>query len=124
MVCLKVEMNKMKDLGFRFKTAKNMLRQLSLEFDVETPKLRIKPMKKLHGFYTLNTITINTDSLHTNLAETLRTVRHEFYHYLEDVLCLPERKSEMKAKRFEKNKLSLGLLPKNQTKLNTLLESG
>jgi len=113
----------MKDFESRLDLAKNVLRKLSSEFDVEAPKLMVKNMKQLHGFYVFNTITLNTNTLHDDIAEALRTVRHEFYHYLEDILCLPEGKSEMKAKRFEKNKLSLGVLPKTQRNLNIIFES-
>ena len=107
----------MKNLNFRFEYTKNILRKLCQEFDVETPKLTVKTMSKLHGFYTFNVITLNLETLQNNLAEALRTVRHEFYHYLQDVLDLPEKKSELKAKRFEKDMFSLEVLPKSQTKL-------
>jgi len=106
-----------KDFESRFKIAQNVLSKLASEFEVEIPKLMVKNMKKLHGFYALDTITLNTNTLHNNLAEALRTVRHEFYHYLQDVLDLPEKKSELKAKRFEKDVFSLEILPKSQTKL-------
>ena len=107
----------MKNLNFRLDTVKNVLAKLSNEFDVDKPELHFKNMKRLHGFYTFDAITLNLDTLHNNLAEAVRTVRHEFYHYLEDILSLPKKKSELKARRFEKNRLVLGILPKSQTKL-------
>jgi len=107
----------MKDFESRFEVVQNVLAKLSLEFGVEEPKLLAKSMKLLHGFYTLGTITLNLNTLHNNLSAAVKTVRHEFCHYLEDILWLPENKSELKARRFEKNVLALGVLPKNQTRL-------
>jgi hypothetical protein len=107
----------MKDLNSRFEVVQNIVAKLSSEFGVEKPKLIVKSMSKLHGFYAVDVITLNLDTLHNNLSVAIKTVRHEFCHYLEDILDLPENKSEIKARRFEKNILALGILPKNQRKL-------
>ena len=107
----------MKDFNSRFEVVQNVLAKLSFEFGVDKPKLLVKHLSKLHGFYAIDVITLNSDTLHNNLSVAIKTVRHEFCHYLEDILNLPDNKSEMKARRFEKNILALGILPKNQTKL-------
>jgi len=107
----------MKDFESRLGVVKNILQKLSLEFGVKKPNLSLKSMERLHGFYTLNTITLNLNTLHNNLSTAIKTVRHEFCHYLEDALSLDECKSELKARRFEKNILALSILPKNQTRL-------
>lgn len=106
----------MKDLNSRIKALDIILEGLVTEFGVYFPKLSFKSMRSLHGFYASDKITINLNTLHNNLAEASRTLRHEFYHFLEDILSLDESKSELKAKRFEKGQLC-GILPKSQRKL-------
>lgn len=104
-----------KDFISRFELAQKLLIKLSREFGVDKPKLIVKPMNKYHGFYSWALITLNQKTLHDNLAEALRTVRHEFYHYLEDIYNL--RQNEFKAKRFEKDAFSTEILPRSQTRL-------
>jgi len=101
----------------RLEIVKKVLAKLAQEFNVEKPHLFIKPMKTLHGYYVIDEITLNSNTLRDNLSMAVKTVRHEFYHYLEDILSLDSRKSEVKARRFEKNILSLNILPKSQKKL-------
>ena len=107
----------MKGLDFRKKILQNTLQRLTTDFGVPSPILQFKKMKRLHGFYTFFMITINLKTLEENLAEANRTLRHEFYHYLEYALSLPNKKSELKARRFEKKYLR-ETLPKTQKKLS------
>ena len=109
--------NLAEDYTKRIVIIQNTVKRLCHEFGVPSPKLTIKPLKTLHGFYTLDEITLNFETLVNNLGEAVRTIRHEFAHYLEDYLALPQKKSELKAKHFENNIHALGLLPKNQKKL-------
>ena len=104
--------------AFRVRIIRNLIKKLSKEFGVDEPKLGFQDMELLHGFYLWcdEKIVLNNSICDLNLAEALRTVRHEFYHYLEDVLGLPEKRSELKAKRFEKGR-RVEVLSKYQTKL-------
>lgn len=107
----------MKDFDMRFNILDQVLSKLSKQYAVPKPKLFCEELKNVWGFYALGKITIRRSLLHSNLSTAVRTLRHEFYHYLEDELCLDERKSELKAKRFEKNIWSCEVLPIGQTVL-------
>jgi len=104
----------MKDFEKRFKLLCTVRDRLARDFGVEKPKLLAKNLKGIHGYYIFNKIIINLDTLHNNLSRAVETVRHEFCHYLMDFLVLDDRRSELKAKRFERNMLALGVLPINQ----------
>ena len=106
-----------KDFHIRFNVLNTVLSNLSKQYAIPKPKLLCKPLKKLWGLYALGTITIDFKLLVSNLSTATRTLKHEFYHYLEDELPLDQRKSELKAKRFEKNILSCKVLPISQTVL-------
>lgn len=106
-----------KDFHFRLDILKNVVSKLSKEFGVPEPKLKWKTLKGLYGYYAPNTIIVDFNILRLNLSQSVRTVRHEFYHYLQDEFCLDERKSEVKARRFEKDIWANGILPKGQKRL-------
>ena len=111
----------MKDLDkvvhFRFNILKKVISKLAREFGVPEPKLKWKISKGLYGYYAPDMIIVDFHILRLNLAQSVRTVRHEFYHYLQDEFCLDERKSEVKARRFEKDIWANEILPKGQKKL-------
>jgi len=105
------------DHNTRLEVVKNVITNLAIEFGVDKPTLTLKHMSKLHGFYAIDVITLNSNTLHNNLSMAIKAVRHEFCHYLDDILNLPNNNSELKARRFEKNILSLSKLPISQTTL-------
>ena len=97
----------------------NTLNRLAKEFGVSKPNLLIRPLTGLWGTYSIlrTEITIDTKIFQTNISKAITTLKHEFYHYLEDIQDLDDKKSELKARRFEKNPLSFIILPKSQTQL-------
>lgn len=96
--------------------AVKILTNLSREFDVPVPDLiQEAPDPKLGGWYSFDTIHICSDMLKSP-HYTLSIARHEFAHYLQDLNGLKER-IEFHARKFEKNRLALGILPKTQTTL-------
>jgi len=96
-----------------------ILQKLSGEFDVPIPELiQASPQKHLSGWYFFDEIHISPESL-KNQFETLRVARHEFAHYLADLLNI--KINELQARKFERNMLALGKLPKSQTILNQFL---
>lgn len=107
----------MKDFDVRFNVLDKVLSNLSKQYAVPKPKLLCKPLKKLWGYYAPDTIIISLSLLHSDLSTATRVLRHEFYHYLEYELDLHEQKSELKARRFEKNIWTCQILPISQTVL-------
>jgi len=105
----------LKDFDMRFNALDKVLSKLSKQYAVPKPKLLCKTLKKLWGYYAPNTIVISLRLLHRDLSTATRTLRHEFYHYLEDELCLDDRTTELKARRFEKNIWACEVLPITQT---------
>ena len=98
-----------------FLVAERLLRKLSREFKVPIPELIVESLPKLAGCYYCGEIHIDPNVLRS-LSETVKTVKHEFAHYLQDYFNLT-KKPEVHARRFETNRLALGVLPKNQTRL-------
>lgn len=97
--------------------AQELLKKLAEDFDVPLPDLVVSDFKNCAGCYFAFEIHIDRRTLQ-NLHDTVIVARHEFAHYLQDVWSL-DQKSELYARRFEKNILALGILPKTQTKIVT-----
>ena len=114
----------MKDVETRLHYLSRSLKGLAETFGVRKPNLLVTSLKKAHGFYALDTITINVATLRNNLSLALTTLRHEFCHYLQDELELDDRKPELNAIRFEKNILTLGVKPISQRLLQEFVVEG
>ena len=99
-----------------------LLCKLSREFNIPTPELVSGCPTNLSGCYYCGEIHIAEDVLH-NLHEAVKTLKHEFAHYLQDYLGLTKR-TEIQAKRFEKNMFVLGRLPHSQTLISSFGSSG
>lgn len=98
-----------------FLVALRILRKLSREFDVPIPDLIQESPSKLFGWYCFDEIHISVDTLRS-IHQTVKTSRHEFAHYLQDLFNI-KNKTEVQARKFERNILALGKLPKSQTVL-------
>ena len=100
--------------------AHRLLRRLCKEFAVPIPELIMAtPSERIAGCYYDRQIFIGKDTLQ-NRSGTLRTIRHEFGHYLEDYYEL-DWGHHWKARRFERNILEYGILPKAQKTMDNFL---
>ena len=103
-----------------FLVAHKILAKLSREFGVSIPDLDADCPANLSGCYYCGEVHVNEETLRS-IVRTVKTSRHEFAHYLQDLFNL-EGKAELKARRFERNLFALGLLPKSQTVLVSFSE--
>lgn len=103
-----------------FGAVRKVLLRLCEEYDVEVPKFDVNMSlcpPNCEACYSMFEIHMSR-SVFTSLAHAIRTLRHEFAHYLSDLADLPSNREEVRAKRFEKGLPMEGVQPKSQTTLD------
>lgn len=124
-----------KDYPTRKLMLQNLLEKLCKQYGVNTPKLKIEVFDSeslkisLYGYYSdfdCGYIHLNFEKVNQNLAEAMKTLRHEFFHHLQYQLGLcdrwtkkgseDKRRLETLARQFENHKRA-GINPKTQTLL-------